>query len=81
MPLIILCGLPSSGKTRRVGELIAFLSQVCAGFKKMVCAENLNQWVLQFIKDSVGKILGESVIVLRKDERKKGRYVGRKEGW
>ena len=49
----------------------------------MVCAENLNQWVIiQFIRDSVGKIFGESVIVLRKDERKKeGRYVGRKEGW
>ena len=28
MPLIILCGLPSSGKTRRVGELIAYLTQV-----------------------------------------------------
>ena len=28
MPLVVLCGLPSSGKTRRVGELIAFLAQV-----------------------------------------------------
>jgi len=27
MPLVVLCGLPSSGKTRRVGELIAFLAQ------------------------------------------------------
>ena len=65
-----------SGRAHRVS-----LSGVCR-IQKMVCAENLDQWVLQFIKDSVGKILGESVIVLRKDERKKeGRYVGRKEGW
>lgn len=27
MPLVIMCGYPSSGKTRRVGELIAFLTQ------------------------------------------------------
>jgi len=27
MPLIILCGLPSSGKTRRVGEFIAYITQ------------------------------------------------------
>jgi protein KTI12 len=27
MSIVIMCGYPSSGKTRRVGELIAFLTQ------------------------------------------------------
>lgn len=31
MPLVVLCGLPSSGKTRRAEELATFLRQNCSG--------------------------------------------------